>query len=358
MNRLSTPSRPTQRAPLAVYILLAAIITCYVFPPALYPALDLGNRSSLVFGGEMWRLFTSLFVHANPVHLALSCISLLIFGLRVERKLGRWSSVALFCLSGVLGSLVSAIFGRSSVSVGASGGVFGLIAANAVYHYRLRNRLGESGRRELVYTGATVLINVAYGLLEPSVDNWAHLGGLAAGWGMSWWMIARALRTGKLFPSERLPGRDQRLLSMRIGSALLSAGFVLGFRELLHQFTLLRYLTTTDSLTLFQSSLIPVLQFVAALELWHGNQQVNWILLPLITFETSLALARLATGFVDIDDVNVTWPTMLLQESHVLLYVSLVILLTGRPGRPVRAISIGVFIAYCLTQGWLLFASG
>lgn len=354
VRRLLTLPRG-RNAPIVVYVLLGAIILSFINPPTFSPALELGNRSPKILRGEIWRFFTSMFVHADFIHLLLNCISLLIFGLKVERNLGHWRFVTIFVLSGILGSLSSFLIGRPMVSIGASGGIFGVIAASLVFYYRFRNELGQSGQKELGYAAGTVLANIVNGLIEPNVDNWAHLGGLAAGAALSWLMIAQAIRAGKLFtPEEPLVLDRQRQLTMRLASIFLFVDFVLGFGLLLIQIAYHEYIARNGVLDLIQWSLLPVLKFVAALELWRGNTRINWLLLPVVMCDTCLV----AVGVV-LDLLHAARPSLsllyILAKSHrLLLNASVIILLTGRANRVRRRICLGIFVAgYVLIE--LLF---
>ncbi len=227
--------------PVVVYVILGAIIISYVFPSGM-DLWKLGNRRNEVSYGEVWRFFTSMFVHANLIHLLLNSISLLIFGLKVERNLGHWRLVVIFTLSGIFGSLTSFIFGQSIVSVGASGGIFGLVSATLLYYYRFRDDLGESGQNELGYAAGTMIANIIHGLMQPNTDNWAHIGGLLAGLVLTWLMLTnKDIRPSESFSQEEHPGIDSnRLLAMKIASILLFIGFIVGFKGLLFNLTFLR----------------------------------------------------------------------------------------------------------------------
>jgi membrane associated rhomboid family serine protease len=141
-----------------------------------------GNSADTVKNGEWWRLFTALFLHANPLHLFMNGVGLWIFGSAVEKTVGRWRFLMVFVLAGGLGNLVSAFMAHYDVAIGASGGIFGVIGAFAVAVWRLRSPMYHALRRRLLFVLALmVAIDFTIGGLEPHVDNLAHVGGFFAG---------------------------------------------------------------------------------------------------------------------------------------------------------------------------------
>lgn len=88
--------------------------------------------------GDWWRLFTAPLLHGNVIHILSNCIVLLFTGLMLERFMGwRWTS-GVFVVSALAGSLGSVLINPPhEVSVGASGGIMGLLAALLVLSFRL-----------------------------------------------------------------------------------------------------------------------------------------------------------------------------------------------------------------------------
>ncbi|MGC8850483.1 MAG: rhomboid family intramembrane serine protease, partial [Candidatus Bathyarchaeia archaeon] len=100
-----------------------------------------GQLNVAVIHGWYWQLFTSMFVHANLLHLMGNMLFLAIFGLRAESLFGRPRYLFIYFASGLLGGLLTLLMGPYIVSVGASGGIFGLFGANATY---IRSKLNQS----------------------------------------------------------------------------------------------------------------------------------------------------------------------------------------------------------------------
>jgi len=128
-------------------------------------------------GGEHYRLFTYMFLHANTMHLLNNCFSLYIFGTRVERFYGRAKILIIYLASGILAGLVSVLM-IPNPTIGASGATFGLLGA--ILALAIRSKADIVG---LNYSTILVLasISLALGFTRPEVNNHAHIGGFVAG---------------------------------------------------------------------------------------------------------------------------------------------------------------------------------
>jgi hypothetical protein len=134
-----------------------------------------------IAGGEYWRLFTTMFLHAGLAHLVMNGIGLFIVGRLVETSFGHLRFLLIYILSGLFGSVVS--FGLSSglVGAGASGAIFGILGALAAFFAVNRDSFGKEGRQSLVGVLMVAGLLLASGIQTEEVDNWAHFGGLVAG---------------------------------------------------------------------------------------------------------------------------------------------------------------------------------
>ena len=166
------------------YVLIAANVAIYAFTSYLSGnafemsdsvLMHYGQINSLVFSGEVWRLFTAMFVHANIAHIAGNMLVLFIFGLRAEKMFDLKEYLAVYFVSGLAGGLLTLVplLGPDMLSVGASGAIFGLIGAVTVY---ARRSIGQSIISALVFVFLLFAIN-----LGQNVNYLAHLGGLGAG---------------------------------------------------------------------------------------------------------------------------------------------------------------------------------
>lgn len=138
-----------------------------------------GNRRLETTGGEWWRLVTSMFVHGGIMHLILNICGLVIAALFIEPLLGRKRFFMLYFTSGVLASLISIAWYEHTVSVGASGAIFGLYGA--ILGLLLIKAFPQETRKSVfLFIGLYVLVNLLWGL-TGGVDNAAHMGGLISG---------------------------------------------------------------------------------------------------------------------------------------------------------------------------------
>ncbi|HEY7701439.1 MAG TPA: rhomboid family intramembrane serine protease [Candidatus Limnocylindrales bacterium] len=153
----------------------------------LYDAFELDKTK--VAAGEFWRLWTVTLVHGSPdpgafaaslLHLFFNMYALYLTGPIVERWYGSARFLLFYLLSAAGGSMASFAFGAEAPSVGASGAVFGLLgllfAAN-----RFHRPVDRQSRMLVRQIGFLILVNIAFGLTIPRIDNAAHLGGLATG---------------------------------------------------------------------------------------------------------------------------------------------------------------------------------
>lgn len=169
------------KKPVITYLLL--VLNILVF---LYEMLngdityDFANNYERVFTyHEYYRLFTSLFLHADILHIACNMYSLYILGPIVERYYGKTKFLIIYILSGLIGNLFSCLFMTNiTYSLGASGALFGLLGSIMYFTYYYRATLQGLLRSPLI---PSVLANLAIGFMIPGIDVSAHIGGLVGG---------------------------------------------------------------------------------------------------------------------------------------------------------------------------------
>lgn len=91
-----------------------------------YPLVQVNEA---VWSGALWMLFTSLFLHANPLHLGGNILFLLIFGTSLEEQVSWKKWLIVYFSSGLTGNLAFLLLGGEAAGVGASGAIWGLLAA-------------------------------------------------------------------------------------------------------------------------------------------------------------------------------------------------------------------------------------
>ena len=144
--------------------------------------LDFGAMfGPLISQGEYWRLLTAMFLHSGFMHLGFNALSLFIFGHLVERSYGHAPFFLIYFLAGLAGSTTSYLFNPTAVAAGASGAIFGVIGALGAFLLLQRRAFGKHAQNSLIGIGIIVAILMVMGLLMPGIDNWAHGGGLVAG---------------------------------------------------------------------------------------------------------------------------------------------------------------------------------
>jgi membrane associated rhomboid family serine protease len=129
--------------------------------------------------GETWRLFTANLLHKDLLHFAFNAFAIWNMGGPLERAV-RPSDYLALLIATALGTTAASTLLADSISLGASGMAFGVLAAAAAFGWRrgVRGPLkAHFGLRLLPWLFALF----AAGLGSSGVDNWGHAGGLAAG---------------------------------------------------------------------------------------------------------------------------------------------------------------------------------
>ena len=137
---------------------------------------------SLFEDHQVYRLFTSMFMHSGISHLVNNMIVLYFIGGTLEKYIGRVRYLIIYLLSGLLGGLISQIYymamAENVICVGASGAIFGAVGAMltvvVVNHGRVEN---FTFPRLIIY----VVLSIYLGFTSQGVSLSAHLGGLATG---------------------------------------------------------------------------------------------------------------------------------------------------------------------------------
>jgi rhomboid protease GluP len=156
-------------------------------------------RVAILTYGQWWRLVTAGFLHGGLLHIGMNMWVLFDLGAQVEEVYGGARLIVFYFVATVLGFLASTYW-TAALSVGASAGIMGLIGAMIALGVQHRaSSMGVAIRGMYVRWAVYVLI---FGLLPGlHIDNAAHLGGLAGGFGVAY--LAGTPRIGTAF-SERL----------------------------------------------------------------------------------------------------------------------------------------------------------
>ena len=162
-------------APKVTRAILVTCISIFVLSLLLGSfALAFGMIPIAIAQGEWWRLLTSTLLHGSILHLLFNMYALYWLGPQLERSLGHVRFAALYILSALGGSVASYWFSDlRTVSVGASGAIFGLITATIVIGREMRTDVSQL----IVLLG----LNVVIGFLQSGIDWRAHFGGAITG---------------------------------------------------------------------------------------------------------------------------------------------------------------------------------
>lgn len=145
----------------------------------------------IAIGDQWYRLLTSAFLHGSFLHIAFNMYVLFALGPTLERILGHGRFIVLYLAAALGGAVASYYFSDiRTVSVGASGAIFGLMGALVVAGRRLRYDVTQV----LILLG----INVVIGFIAPGIDWRAHLGGLVIGAAVAAIMVHAPKRTRTL----------------------------------------------------------------------------------------------------------------------------------------------------------------
>ena len=139
---------------------------------------------SAVWRGEVWRLFTATLMHVSFYHLLLNALGLIYISSVVEQTIQRAFVPLLFLVSAVVGSLFSVLLSPQTTSIGASGGIMGLLGFIMIAAYLDRTKYPPG------YFKRMMAVTLFFGSLPAFgfyfMDNAAHLGGLVTGLTLGW----------------------------------------------------------------------------------------------------------------------------------------------------------------------------
>ncbi len=132
------------------------------------------STAPAVANGDWWRLITSTFLHANIIHIAFNMYFLWFVGSAVESFLGRGRFLAVYLVSGLAGSAGALVVDPTTVTVGASGAIFGILGAALVLE---RQKVYVLGGQALMLIG----ISLVFSFVFSGISYGGHIGGLIGG---------------------------------------------------------------------------------------------------------------------------------------------------------------------------------
>lgn len=188
--------RRADEIPVTLVIALAYVTMAFLTDPFHPTGQQLSQYGWLVplavSEGEPWRLLTHAFLHGGIVHLGFNTWMLLAIGPALERTLGSLRMLALYTTSALGGGLaVCLYYDVGAPVVGGSGALFGMLGAIVAMQMRAGRHvfafLDYEGPRRVL---GLIAVNLVLGLLIPFVSNTAHVGGLCAGFLVTFvWLV-------------------------------------------------------------------------------------------------------------------------------------------------------------------------
>ena len=175
---------------------------------------DGGVSQAAIADGEYWRLITSGFLHAGPFHLLTNMLALWILGSLIEPALGKWRFGLVYFVSLLCGSFGALLMSPDSLTVGASGAVFGLMGGAAIVARNRGLNLLESG------LGIWIGLNLLITFTIPNISIGGHIGGLVGG-------TVAALLLIELPGRMRLPDIVPSLICVAIGVAAVAGSIMI-----------------------------------------------------------------------------------------------------------------------------------
>ncbi|KAI3679880.1 hypothetical protein L2E82_50860 [Cichorium intybus] len=184
---------------------------------------------------EEWRIVTCMWLHAGVLHVFANMMGLVFIGSRLEQEFGFLKIGVIYELSGIGGSLLSSLFVRTTISVGASGAIFGLLGG--MLSELLTNWTIYANKFAALSTLLIIiLINVAVGIL-PHVDNYAHIGGFFTGFFLGFvvlirpqfkWINQKHVPPGYVAPTTNSKYKSYQYILLILSLIVLLVGFVVG----------------------------------------------------------------------------------------------------------------------------------
>lgn len=141
--------------------------------------VNLGAKyNPLIENGEVWRFLTCAFLHSGLIHIGCNMYSLYIIGPQIHQIYGAKKYFVIYIISCITSSLLSYLMSPYSISVGASGGIFGLMGALVAFAIIERHKIEKRYLSSLLQI---IIINLFIGLSIQNIDNFGHIGGLFGG---------------------------------------------------------------------------------------------------------------------------------------------------------------------------------
>ncbi|MDX2051532.1 MAG: rhomboid family intramembrane serine protease [Polyangiaceae bacterium] len=186
-----------------------------------------GLVKNLVRDGEWWRMLTGTYLHGGPLHFWMNMSALRAFGAVIEAYSPRTRLPLVYLASALAGSLASFLLLPNASSVGASGGLLGLVGYLMLSAWKRPNEVPPWLKRGALLTlGLTAYLG-AFG--AGFIDNAAHAGGALMGVLLALLAVDRESHTQGPLKRAVLEAMGWASVVVLLVGAVLSVLLVLGF---------------------------------------------------------------------------------------------------------------------------------
>ena len=184
----------------ALYLLALALDPSAIFQtqglmqilsPSIQASFKLGVTGTIpIFSYEFWWTpITAIYLHGGLLHIFFNMMWVRQLGPVVEELFGPFRLFAIFTIAGITGFIASTLAGHE-LTLGASGSIFGLLAAAIAYGRRAGSQLFT---RQFLQWAVLLFV---MGFIMPGVDNWAHGGGFVGGYAAAYVFSRSSEREG------------------------------------------------------------------------------------------------------------------------------------------------------------------
>lgn len=191
---LQTHAALVRKAPLATWALLGICTAVYALEMTWGGAESVStlwrmgaNDAERVALGDAWRVLASSFLHSGVLHLGINLFALWSLGTVLERLVGTRRFLVLWGAGALGGGVATVLAGQATLTVGASGALFGLVAAVVFLPIRRPDLVPRPRRRQLRRQLTAPILLVVMTGLSPGSDFFAHAGGALTGFLLALW---------------------------------------------------------------------------------------------------------------------------------------------------------------------------
>lgn len=173
-----TKKYPVTYGLIAINVVVFAAMMWYDRTLSYATLVDFGAKVNYrIVDGYLWHLVTPIFLHGSILHLGFNSMALYFVGPLVERFYGPKKYLIFYLLIGTIGNIGSFI-SSNTVSLGASGAIFGLFAFH-IYLFILNREGYKKIFGSQMFT--VIALNLVYTFTNPAIDKAGHIFGFVGG---------------------------------------------------------------------------------------------------------------------------------------------------------------------------------